>query len=398
MDAATSPTSLPEKLQEVLREIPSPDFANRLEKVYQAAAHAVERLTDIDLLRYESNTVEDSADLSLWEEMAPVIRDTVLDVNALLTVLRAMFPEGKAASGLGAMLDEAVEEAELENGDRATRGFHEAEQSLALAKEQLTFEIAKLGETVRSPSVVSDRWNLLSEVQAFRTRFREQIGGLVYRTASAFGDVSRKDVVPGHADEVRSAVRVRSTVADLSRVLAARAGKVRDAQPEDVQWNALQLEKEMDSFGKTPAYKALRAQDKRGLIEFRQQLRTLVADALPAKAQLVTIVEHYFEFIKGLAVVNNRQILIDQDRELWAASGVKLETAESLLLTDEESAAHSLSEAVALAQGLYGREPKLDSFLRKSRKAPIGSLAGGELQDAVNAFRELIAGLPVFDG
>ena len=72
---------------------------------------------------------------------------------------------------------------------------------------------------------------------------------------------------------------VRATAADLRRVVTARLEEVREAEPEDVQWNAQQLEKELDVFGRTPAYATLRAQDKRRVIEFRQQLGELAASA-----------------------------------------------------------------------------------------------------------------------
>ena len=38
---------------------------------------------------------------------------------------------------------------------------------------------------------------------------------------------------------------------------------------EDVQWHAQQLQNELDAFGRTNAYKALRAQDKRHVLEIR---------------------------------------------------------------------------------------------------------------------------------
>ena len=58
----------------------------------------------------------------------------------------------------------------------------------------------------------------------------------------------------------------KGAVGDLIRVMGSRMEKIADAEPEDVQWNAQQLEKELDIFGKTPAYRALRAQDKRKVI------------------------------------------------------------------------------------------------------------------------------------
>ncbi len=116
-------------------------------------------------------------------------------------------------------------------------------------------QITQLGEAMRNPSVVSDRWTLLAEIQRFRSAFREQISNLVYSSISAFADVSRKEVVPGYEAEVKASMTVRAIVADLGRILSARLAKVRDAAPGDIQTNAQQLQNELDAFGRTAAYR-----------------------------------------------------------------------------------------------------------------------------------------------
>jgi hypothetical protein len=47
-----------------------------------------------------------------------------------------------------------------------------------------------------------------------------------------------------------------------------------------------------------------------------------------------------------------------------------------------------LKEATREAQGLYGREPNLDAFLRKARKGPIPP-------EELTRFRELLSELPM---
>ncbi len=389
MDAENA--SLSGKLEEVLGEIQDRALSNRLRKVYVAAAQAVGHLSDMDLMKYETASTEDSPDLSLWEAMAPVIRDTVVDVNALLSVIREQFPTNPKG-GIADLLSQAVNEA----GGRPARRADEVEQILQNAVSGLMQQITLLGERMRSPQVVSDRWNLLAELQSFRTRFREQIGNLVFNTASVFGELHRKDVVPGHREEVKAAVTVRATVADLTRILNARFEKIRTCEPEDVQWNAQQLEKELDLFGKTPAYKALRAQDKRTIIEFRGQLGRISLRPTPPKDELVSLMEPFAAFIESLSQVNNREILIVHDREVWAACGVKLEQVELTLESDPIEAARTLAEAAATGQALYGRDASLDAFLRKSRKTSLASLSGPDLREELERFRQLLASLPVY--
>lgn len=363
-------------------------FAARLRKVYLAAAAAIARLSDMDLVKYETDTVEDSPDLALWEEMAPVIRDTVMDVNSLLAVIREQFPP-TIQGGLADVVERAVNE----TGGRTRT--EDATSALHAAMHQLAQEVTELGESMRKPETVSDRWNLLSEVQRFRTRFRQDMGNLVFQSAQVFSDVHPREVVPGYQEEIASAVTIRATVSDLLRVIQARADKVREAESEDSQWHAQQLEKELDLFGKTPAYRALRAQDKRAIVERRGKLGLLAGRANAAKPELEAQLQPVVELVNQLMAVNNRQNLQQHDREVLAACGVKLEQVQQQLGSSPEEAGRTLSEAVLSAQELYGRDPQLDAFLRRARKTPIATLAGAELVESVEAFRSLLASIPV---
>ncbi|NOJ82399.1 hypothetical protein [Myxococcus xanthus] len=371
--AETPPASLSARLEEILQSHPDPAFAGRLRKVYVATAHAISRLSDLDLVRYETPVVDSSPDLSLWEEMAPVIRDTVMDVNGLLNVIREEFP---VPSPGGASTQAPV-------------GI------LQEAMSQIAQGITQLGEAMRNPSVVSDRWTLLAEVQRVRARFREQMSNLVFESASLLGEATRAQVVPGYAAEVKAAVTVRAITADLGRILTARLKKVRDAEAQDVQWNAQQLQTEMDAFGRTAAYRNLRAQDKRHIVEMRAEVGRLAILPNPSREELVTVVEALDTFVQGLSAVNQRQLLIIHDREVWASCGVRLERAMSLVGSDPAGAARALAEAAGSGQSLYGRATELDAFLRKARKLQVGQLSPDELRSTIVAFQGLLAGLDV---
>jgi hypothetical protein len=380
------PFPLPSKLEELLQSLSDRAFAERLRLVYVAAGQAITRLSDLDLLKYETAHVEDSPDLSLWEEMAPVIRDTVMDVNTLLNVVREQFASRPTAgAGSGAPLAATVE----------ARRAKDASELLLGWMQQLAQGITQLGETMRNPSVVSDRWTLLAEIQRLRERFREQMGNLVFESASAFGPVTRQQVVPGHEAEVKAAVMVRAIVADLSRIVSARLTKVREAEPEDVQWNAQQLQTELDAFGRTAAYRHLRAQDKRHIIELRVRAGRMAIQDNPSKQEVLSVVEELDTIVRSLSHVNQRQLLIAHDREVWAGCGVRLERSMGLLAADPPGAARALAEAAASAQSLYGREPRLDAFLRKARKTQLSQLSGADLRVNVETLQTLLAGLEI---
>ncbi|RJS16381.1 hypothetical protein DRW03_31065 [Corallococcus sp. H22C18031201] len=365
--------SLTPRLDEILQGLADRDVAERLRKVYLAAAHAIARLSDLDLVKYESPVVDSSPDLSLWEEMAPVIRDTVMDVNALLNVIREQFPTATPHSATS----------------------RDAAGLLQDAMAMLAQGVTQLGEAMRNPSVVSDRWVLLAEIQRTRARFREQMSSLVFESVSTFGDVTRAQVVPGHEAEVKAAVTVRAITADLARIVSARLAKVREAEPEDVQWNAQQLQTELDAFGRTAAYRNLRAQDKRRIVEMRAGVGQLAIRANPTREELLVLMEELDAFVRGLSGVNQRQLLIIHDREVWASCGVRLERALSLVPTDAVGAARTLAEAAAAGQALYGRDAALDAFLRKARKLAFAQLSLEDLRATIASFQGLLAQLDV---
>lgn len=148
-------------------------------------------------------------------------------------------------------------------------------------------------------------------------------------------------------------------------------------------------------FGRTSAYRALRAQDKRTTIEFRHELGKMALLPTPSKRDLVDLLKPFVEFVGSLRKVNNREILIAHDRELWASCGVLLEQAEQTLGRDPAAAAEILHGAATAAQGLYGREAALDVFLRKVRKTPLTAVAGPALKQELDNFRELLSNLPM---
>lgn len=377
MSAENAPALLAPRLEQILQSLPDQAFAGRLRKVYATAAQAIARLSDMDLVKYETETTESGADLSLWEEMAPVIRDTVVDVNTLLNVIREQFPvQPRGGTEAGPLQQKA----------------REVSAALQEGMTEMAQQVTQLGEAMRNPAVVSDRWMLLAEVQRFRSTFREHIGNLVFATSSSFADVARKEVVPGYEADVKAAMTVRAIVADLGRILAARLTKVRDARPEELQGNAQQLQNELDAFGRTAAYRGLRAQDKRHIIELRGKVGPL-AMSTPAREELLQVMEQLDAQVRSLATVNQRQVLITNDREVWAACGVRLERAMGVVDSDPAGAARLLAEAAAFGQSLYGREANLDAFLRKARKTPLATLTGQELRATLEQLQVLLAQL-----
>jgi len=393
MSVATLPPrppqdALPQRLQTLLENLTHRELAGRLEHVYRAAAVAIDRLSHLSIVRYEPKTVEaeGGADLSLWETMAPAIGETVKDVNALVAVIRKVFPQqAKPAEDKGwqpppASMDERLAQ--------------EAEAVLHASAERLARRVADLGQRVRLPEVVSDRWALMAELQSFRTDFRTQIGDLVYLTASAFADVQREQVVPGYQLQVSAAAAFRGALADLRRSLRSRLDRVGTAIAEELPTLARRLEETLIAFAALPASMTMKTRDKRQLIELRERLGALAKRADVKAEELKAAVEPFLQEAERMGTEVTQALLTVHDRAIWVASGARLEQATMHLFLNSPGAERVLREAVKAAEALYGRTPALDGFLRKVRAAPEESFTEPALRETLELFRERLAGLP----
>lgn len=341
-------------------------FSERLRRVHEAAARAISRLGDLDLIKFEDAPIDGSADLSLWETVAPVVGSTIADVNALMAEIDLQFVEHQG-------------EYEPKHTEIA--------QIIQSAKGELRTAVMEFGRRARDPAVVSDQWNLIAELQSFRFRFRERIGLMVFETACLLGECRRSDVEPGYDEALAAILVVRSTTSDLRRLMRARIQKVSEALPEDVEWNGQQIEKELNAFGRTAAWRALRAQDKREVLDFRQRLKSTLSPSM-SKLELLGVLEPFVEFVDTFETINERAILVQHDLELQASVGVVLERA--MMASGHGDRLAAFSEAVGMAQALYGRNSEFDAFLRKLRKTPP---APDHLTDEIEQFLVLIANL-----
>lgn len=371
------------RLEEVIEQIIDRDFAERLRTVYLAAASAIEQLSALNLVRYERKTaLEDGpADLALWEEMAPAVRDTVIAVNGLLSVIRGEFP-AKESGGSDRELPASMD----------VRLAQEVESVLHRTADNLGKDIAQVRDKVLRPEVVSDRWALLTELQNVRRDLRTQIGNLVYLTAAAFGEVDRDEVVPGHQAEVESAAQLRSTTAELRRALDGRLQKMTDDSTAVA--TAKQIDGDLDMFIRMPAYLSLKVPEKRQVAQLRAQFQRAAAEPDLSAQQVRDMAATVLDLLRFFAEMATREVLTTHDREVWVKCGHALEQARLHLTLGSKGARRAVEQAVKAASALHGVNPDFDNFMRKLRNARITSMSNEDLRREIFSFDEHLARLP----
>src|SRR5205814_2280125 len=96
------------------------------------------------------------------------------------------------------------------------------------------------------------------------------------------------------------------------------------------------------------------------------------------------LVEGFAKFLDSMAVINRREILINHDREAFAECGTLLEQAASYLDKREYGRASSrMSQALAVAARLFGRDRTLDDYLVLRLRWPLENLTEGALPRAM---------------
>ncbi len=347
-------------------------YVEPLRAVYDAGAAAIEALGELELIRYDDAPTDASADLSLWEEMAPILGSTIAAVNSLLAEMEVRFPSTFIPP------------------DLTHARIHHAIQQAA---SELRTDVTNFGMRVRDPAVVGDRWNLVSELQSFRYSTRNRIGGMVFDTASVLGECRRAEVDPGYGEELAHALAIRSATTELRRSLKARLKSIADSEAGDVEWNAQQLVRELKEFGGAKAWVFLRAQDKRRILEFRHNVEAISRREL-TKKELGQAMVPFVEFVKEFRLINKRDLLMQHDREVVAACGVAVERVLTLINEGrtDESVMH-LKKILAYARSVYGRKSDFDQWLRAMGE---GQFAPADVPAACEQFLGLLSGLELY--
>ena len=362
---------LPKRLQQILDGIVDQTLCARLTRVHHAATRAIDQLASVNLVTLEP--VEDNtADLSLWEEMAPAVRDTVQQVNSVCDVIDEEFPEHTTRSG--------VFSAETSD-DRA-----EAESALVFRAValHLKHDVTHVGSLLRRPELVASPWALLGELQRIREEFRKRIGDAVYLSAAASGVVRRDEVVPGAAKEVQRALLYRTTVADLRRSVSARL----EYGKSDGLKTAQALLTDFELFTSMPGWRYVRAEPKRQMLMVKRELKKLIAKGPVQTSMLSALVEPVMSGLSELAAELSLVMLASHDRTVWAELTMKLEQVMLHMRLDTGGASLPLAAAATTAEKLRGRDERFDSFLRLLRKEPVDELPPQRVAVVFETFRE----------
>lgn len=354
---------LPAVLVSLLGAIIDRELAARLSEVMAAAGRCIERLAGINLVALEpKDSGEGSADLALWEKMAPAVGEMVVAVNELCAVIQASFPPSRSRASLFG-----------EDGSDQ-RADYEAAAVFRTIGPLIQKEVTEVGALMRRPELISNPWSLLSELQRMRADIRARVSDGVYLSAAALGAVSREEVVPGFGQEVLRALSFRGTASALRRTARQRLenGTVGAKL-------ARTLEEDFEALTTMPAWRHVKIETKRSMLELRARLRSLAAQAETSVAVVRDAAEPMLEELEATSFELSRSLLIAHDREARHLALRRAEQAELHLTLGTGAAGWALEAAFAAATPLRGCNEQVDQLMRDASKRVVGELPESEL-------------------
>ncbi|MCA2977738.1 MAG: hypothetical protein INH41_09120 [Myxococcaceae bacterium] len=363
--------ALPKGLKAVLAAVVDREFAGRMARVCAAAARCIEQLQAINLVSLEPVDAEEgSADLALWEQMAPAVADTVAAINGLCLVVEREFPEAAGRTGVFSS-DSSDERAEAE----AALVFQSVSR---LLRERL----AEVRDMVRRPELMASRWALLEELQRLRALFRRRVGDAVYLSAAATSSVRREDVVPGASQEVQRALLYRATAADLFRQVRNRLARREEPLPKLLS----ALGGDLSLFASMPAWRHVHAGPKRHFLMVRAFLERPGVD----RAGLDEAIEGLLATLADVSEELSREVLASHDLQVFADTAFRLEQARLHVSLGTGAAGWAFGAAATLAEKLRGRSERIDAVLRGLKRDPPDPADDAQVLVAVDRLRDVL--------
>jgi hypothetical protein len=356
---------VPQRLKEFLDAIVDRELATRLTDTITAAGKCIERLAAINLVALEPQQSEEgSADLSLWETMAPAVGETVVAVNELCAVIDESFPPvGSRQSVFGH--EGSDQRAELE------AGFVFRTISPLLKKE-----VVEVGQLMRRPELMSSAWALLTELQRLRSGLRQRVSDAVYLAAAALAPVGPDEVVPGMQQETMRALSFRATESALRKTLTSRLERPGD----DGGKLAKNLDEDFAVFTAMPAWRHVEIPTKRMMLQVRERLKSLAMSRDTRPEQCAALLKPLIERLATTSETLSKTVLARHDRRAYETALLRVEQALLHLDLGTGAGGWALEAALNTADVLRGRSQALDEVLRRASRQSVVDLSDDELR------------------
>jgi hypothetical protein len=366
---------------------------DRVTLLLLAAAEAIVKLADLDLVRYEAGDEEGGHTLAVWEEIAPVMGDTVEHVNEVIAGATSQFPPPPEDESAGDLDAAFAPDTGPQKAGAARAGPEDPIASLvATVCSAMRGDVTRLGDRLRNPTVMSDPWMLIQDLLEFRGRVRAALGELIFQVCSLVAQVERDGVIPGYHAELENSLLVREATTNLAFLFRGHARRITAATGDRVLAALQDALKDLHAFSRTRALTHLRTSDKRIFLETRATLYRLARQSPPKPREISQAAENLARFLDSMSVLSRRENLRLHDTAALEKARRHVEAAQFNLGTPE-AARRELEGALLAASALYGRDLHLDAYLRTQRHFPAVWLHDAEIALEIARLGALLTGM-----
>lgn len=386
-DAVNAPATLAEFLGprawRIVGSVPDLDLRARVVAGIESCALTLDVIDGVDLAEQELADLE-TPNVAAWNALAPSVRNALLAVRQAADQLKKLFPPPPPKTGdiEYDSYDEMFADSRETKVDAIVRGssMNDIEQlgeSINTLAAVLGNDIIGLGQKLRLPQVVGDRWFLLAELHTFLSQCTNCIEAIVATVLGALTKDNLDDVLPRYVDANARKIKLRSAMVDLCRDVSQYNAAIAQASGVELEILKTGLTERIVALSTSPAYKILRPQDKRAIILFRISLHSWERTGR-SLTQLRQELEGFSKFLELMKELNWRDELADNDRRsLHTAYDVLESGVDVPMVKPYLERAYGRSAAVdELVRTLRnGIEPRRDVILRAVHQAlgPLGA-------------------------
>lgn len=323
-------------------------------------------------------------------ELAPYMLEALKAINSLNEQLCSVYPAPADTDASEKSADDFDLEFDLVDGPTGEGSRLSAADAAASEKsqrEQVNETVYALGGMLRSrvasfaPRLhhalsVGESWALLSELDHYQHALTKSLQGLLFGVLAIFnGDVRREEILPEYRSGVRESVELRGALTELTHHVGKLNSAIASAKSEQLVPLVVALSDRLTRFCARPAYRVLRAEDKREIVDFRSKLFSIrhQKNGVPM-VRLRQEVEGFSKFLDAMQAINHREVLVVHDCQRLVDCLQRLQASEDLAVVDPESARNRFDSVIEQLGSVYGRNPELDEALRKIAPVALETL------------------------
>ena len=149
---------------------------------------------------------------------------------------------------------------------------------------------------------------------------------------------------------------------------------------------AKMLDERFDVFTAMPAWRHVKIETKRAMLELRLKLKALGADEATTAAAVREVVDPMVRVLAATSFEFSRTLLVAHDRQARDQALQRAEQAELHLTLGTGAAGWALEAAFDAASPLRGSNELLDELMRSASKLVVGELPEAELMPLAAEF------------